>query len=112
MALSPGSSAVTYADFGVRLFRALAERDPGKNLFVSPVSAGMALALAYNGATGDARDEMARVLGFGGIPLDEVNAAGERLRTALEDADVELAVASSLWMQAGWPFSLDFLERA
>lgn len=112
MAAPRGPAVSTHAELGVRLFRALAEGAGGRNLFVSPVSAGMALTLAYNGATGDARDEMARALGFGAMALDEVNAAQERLHASLEDTDVELEIANSLWMRAGWPFALGFLERA
>ena len=101
-----------YGDFGVRLFREMALGARGRNLFVSPVSAGMALAMAYNGATGDARDEMARVLGFGEMDLAAVNEANRRLRGDLEGGDVELAIASSLWTGAGVPFSGEFMERA
>jgi serine protease inhibitor len=103
---------MTYSDFGVRLFREMAGGARGQNLFVSPVSAGMALAMAYNGATGDARDEMARALGFGGMELERVNEANERLRAELESGDVDLAIANSLWAGAGLPFSGEFLERA
>lgn len=101
-----------YGDFGVRLFREMALGARGRNLFVSPVSAGMALAMAYNGATGDARDQMARALGFGGMDLDAVNEANERLRADLAGGDVELAIANSLWGSAEVPFSGEFVERA
>ncbi len=101
-----------YGDFGVRLFREMALDAAGRNLFVSPVSVGMALAMAYNGATGDAREEMARALGFGGMDLDAVNEANERLRADLQSGDVELAIASSLWGGVDVPFSGEFIERA
>jgi serpin B len=101
-----------YGDFGVRLFREMALDARGRNLFVSPVSAGMALAMAYNGATGAARDEMARTLGFGEMDLAAVNEANERLHADLESGDVELAIASSLWGRADVPFSGELMERA
>jgi serpin B len=101
-----------YGDFGVRLFREMALGAHGRNLFVSPVSAGMALAMAYNGATGEAREEMARALGFGEMDLAAVNEANERLRADLESGDVELAIANSLWGDADVPFSGEFMERA
>jgi len=101
-----------YGDFGVRLFREMAAGARGRNLFVSPVSAGMALAMAYNGATGDARGEMARALGLGEMDLAAVNDANERLRADLESGDVELAIASSLWGDAEVPFSGELMERA
>jgi serine protease inhibitor len=112
MAAPRGPAVLTHAELGVRLFRALAEGAGGRNLFVSPVSAGMALTLAYNGATGDARDEMARALGFSGMTLDEVNAGQERLDASLEETEVELALASALWMNAKEPLDAGFVERA
>ncbi|MEO5958592.1 MAG: serpin family protein [Opitutaceae bacterium] len=49
---------------GLELFRRLAADKPGTNLILSPYSIESALALAYAGADGETRTEMARVLRF------------------------------------------------
>src|SRR2546425_8126383 len=47
--------------FAFKLFREIARQaGPDSNLFISPLSAAMALGMAYNGAGGATRDEMQR----------------------------------------------------
>ena len=48
--------------FGLKLYKALHEDNPTDNLFISPLSVSMALGMALNGADGETRDEMIRVL--------------------------------------------------
>lgn len=68
---------------GLDLYRSLAATAAGQNLAISPYSIQSALALAYAGAAGDTRAEMARVLRF-----PEANAALQSgfadLRTSLD----------------------------
>ncbi len=99
--------------FGFSLYRELAGRDSEKNLFISPASIITALAMTYNGADGETRAAMERVLLLEGMSMDEVNEAFADLLTVLENPDpkVELAVANSLWGRAGIEFNEDFLER-
>ena len=58
----PADLAEGQAEFGVALYRHLAEK-PG-NVFVSPVSIGAALAMVYAGAEGETAAEMARALRY------------------------------------------------
>jgi serpin B len=51
-------------DFGLDLYRQLAERSPGKNVFFSPYSMSSALAMAAEGARGETAEEMGKVLHF------------------------------------------------
>jgi serine protease inhibitor len=61
----PVNVAVTAnGDFGLDLYRQLAERSPGKNLFLSPFSMSSALAMATEGARGATAEEMGKVLHF------------------------------------------------
>lgn len=108
--LARGEVAPDYAAFGLDLFRRLAEARPDENVVVSPLSAGLALGMVANGATGPTRAGMERALATG-MELDALNAANASLAAALRTADVELAVANSLWARQGVPFLPAFLER-
>ncbi len=100
-------------DFGFDLFAELARREGDRDLFTSPLSIAMALAMTYNGASGETRDAMARVLGLEQLGLEEVNKANAALRQSLQGlgAGVELSIANSLWARQGVEFREDFLER-
>jgi len=104
-------SVATYETFGFALLRDIASHDGG-NVFLSPSSAGLALAMTATGARGQTLAEMTRVLGLG-TPSAAVN--GERnhaLIGSLEaQHDVELTVANALWARRGVSFASDFLER-
>lgn len=101
------------ARFAFRLFAELAGQDPNANVFISPASIVLALAMAYNGASGATGQAMARALAFGDLRLDQINQASAQLRESLEQRSpgVALAIANSLWARRGVPFSAEFLRR-
>jgi serpin B len=107
------SLGAAYSDFGFDLFAELAEADSGENVFISPLSVAIALAMTYNGASGETREDMAEVLKLAGMDIDEVTAANEAFLVSLDNLDprVELAIANSLWSREGFDFKQDFLER-
>lgn len=86
-------------DFGLRLFRRLCDANPGQNVLFSPSSANSALCLAYNGAEGRTRADMATVLRIQSIPLADVNAAQHRVAELLANTDprVQVTTANSVW---------------
>jgi serpin B len=98
--------------FGFDLFRALAAQDPGENIFISPMSVSMALAMTLNGASGETREGMLEALRLRGLDEAEINQAFAELITALEDPDpdVVLAIANSIWARKGFTFTSDFLS--
>jgi|LSQX01.1.fsa_nt_gb serpin B len=100
-------------NFAFELFHTLQKEKPGKNLFISPASVSLALAMTYNGAAGETAAAMAKVLQFGEMELEQINAAFADLRTILQNPDpkVVLAVANSLWTRQGQKFYDDFLQR-
>lgn len=89
-----------YTHFGFRLFAELAGKEPGKNVFISPASVSIALAMTYNGAAGKTRQAMAHTLGIEKLKPEEVNQANAALlRTYLESIpQVQLRIANSLWV--------------
>src|SRR5713226_1133793 len=99
--------------FGFKLFTKLVEQERGKNIFASPTSVAMALAMTYNGAVGDTKEGMAKTLELQGMSLSELNQANAALRAILENPDpkVQLAIANSLWARKTVPFEPAFLKR-
>ncbi len=98
--------------FGFKLFSAIAQ-DDGKNVFISPSSVAIALAMAYNGANGETQRAMAQAMELQGISLPEINQANATLKTLLAnpDPEVQLAIANSLWTRQGISFQPEFIQR-
>ncbi|MCS6950005.1 MAG: serpin family protein [bacterium] len=98
--------------FGFALLGQLREADEGKNLFFSPASITLALAMTYNGAAGDTEQAMAKAMSLGGMTKEELNQAVLDLRQSLQSADskVELSIANSLWARQGVSFKKQFLD--
>jgi serpin B len=99
--------------FALELCRELG-RTPG-NLFFSPYSISICLAIAYAGARGETAKQMGRVLHLD-AHQGRVHAAFAQLQRLLRDAidgiGCELSVANGVWKQQGHPFLPAFLEVA
>jgi serine protease inhibitor len=106
--------APPYNELGFKLLGELAREAPTRNLLISPISIGMALAMAYNGSAGQTRDEMGRALGFEPMSLEQINRANDNLLDALSSSGpkIELTLANSLWARSGIRFKPDFLDRS
>lgn len=115
--LSPAASdnsAVVLADqhFALDLYAQLDREQPGKNLFFSPSSVSLALAMTAAGARGETETEMTKVLHFDGGPakahayyrqlLEQWNKSGQQ-------RPYELRVANRLWAQRGYAIRSEFL---
>jgi serine protease inhibitor len=99
--------------FGFKIFNQLISEDEGQNIFISPLSILLALAMTYNGAVGDTSLAMADALEFSGFDLEELNTGFKDLMTSIENADseIDLAIANSIWMNMGFEAREDFIER-
>ncbi|MGQ9815576.1 MAG: serpin family protein [Candidatus Roseilinea sp.] len=99
--------------FGLKLFANLRDADAAGNVFISPVSVAIALAMTYNGAAGETQQAMARALELNSLSLDEVNQSYAALLQTLATADpkVTLSIANSLWGRQDVAFKQDFLAR-
>ena len=111
----PDVSSVASANtrFGFKLLQDLGERDPGGNIFISPLSISIALTMTYNGAVGETERAMAEVLEIDALDLSTINNSNKALRNSLEDPDpkVQISIANSIWSRQGVDFNSDFLER-
>jgi serpin B len=81
---------------------------PG-NLFFSPSSISMALAMTLAGASEDTSEEMAEVL-HSTLPENRFHEGFWELRKATRTEGVELKLANRLWGQRGFNFLPEFLE--
>jgi serpin B len=88
-------------------------RSADGNLFFSPASISVALAMTYAGAAGSTETEMAKTLHFE-MPKSQLN---EQMRALLESLNAKekrqgyrLEVANRLWGQDGSKFLDDFLK--
>lgn len=99
--------------FGFKLFSEVLKKDSGKNVFVSPVSVAIALAMTYNGASGQTQQAMAKTLELQGMSLQSINEANAALKATLENPDpkVQTAIANSLWAKQGIQFKPEFIQR-
>jgi serpin B len=99
-------------DFTFTLFRRLSHAQRGANVFVSPLSASMALGMTMNGAAGTTFDEMGAALGFGDASQAEINLGYAALIELLRglDRSVTFEIANSVWYRNTFPFHQSFFE--
>ncbi len=101
--------------FSFKLFSEILKQNNSQNsqnIFVSPTSVAIALAMTYNGAKGETQQAMAKTLELQGISLQEINSASAALIAAVQNADdkVQLNIANSLWAKQDINFNPDFLQ--
>ena len=110
----PAGAAMVQGDnqFATDLYAHLDRQQSGKNLFFSPTSISVALAMTAAGARGPTQSEMAAVLHLDPDLtqahahyhqlLEQWNAVGQK-------RDYQLRVANRLWGQKGYPIRPEFL---
>ena len=81
--------------FAFDLYKEIAKEEKG-NIFFSPLSISMALALAYEGAAGETREEMRRVLHFKGNAGEQFRAYLDILNDTPKESG-ELLLATAVW---------------
>jgi serpin B len=104
------TAALLRSDFATRLYDKLAGTQAGKNLFLSPYSIRVALAICAVGARGETRRVLAELIGAPESVeeqnrqytdlLKSVNGEGER--------PFQLVTANALWGQQGYHFKPDY----
>jgi serine protease inhibitor len=86
-------------------------RDTLENLFVSPLSVAMALAMTYNGAAGTTEEAMRSTLELDGMSVAEVNQSYRSLIALLRGLDphVQFQIANSIWYRQDYAVEQPFL---
>ncbi|WP_248929350.1 serpin family protein [Paenibacillus hamazuiensis] len=99
-------------DFGLHLHRQLMQEETDKNVFISPASVSMALAMTFNGSAGETKQAMAKTLGWEGLQSEEINSGYKTLKSLLEQSGrgIQLDIANSLWLRKGKPLHKQFQE--
>ena len=105
------------SNFAFGLYQQL-RGEPG-NLFYSPYSISLALAMTWAGAKGQTETDMAKALGFT-LPQAQLHPAFNGLDLALasrgknakasDGKGFRLTIANALWGQIGYPFEQPFLD--
>lgn len=97
--------------FGFKLFSEVLKNDSSENIFVSPSSVAIALAMTYNGASGSTQQAMAKALELQGMSLEEINSSNAAFKALLENSDsVQLTIANSLWANKDTSFKREFIQ--
>lgn len=99
------------ADFGFKLLQQVVKEQPGKNVFLSPYGVCSVLQMAYNGAQGQTRTEMARVLGLTNLPTAAFNAAARACDQSLngQGTNLILTTANAIWIRKGFSLKPEFV---
>lgn len=89
--------------FAFRLLKEISKEQPGKNIFISPYSAATVLQMVENGAEGQTKQEMQRVLGTTGFSEEVLNAANRDCQRSINNqgTNVVLTTANSIWYRKG-----------
>jgi serine protease inhibitor len=112
--LTPDEQALVRADqgFGFNLFRQIVAQEGDKNVFVSPQSVALALAMTWNGAGGETREAMARAMEIAELTPDQVGEAYLGLVEILthQDRKVDFRIANSIWYRRELPVEQSFID--
>src|SRR5580765_8483352 len=106
------TAATVRSDFATRLHDKLAGTLEAKNLFFSPFSIQVALAMTAVGAKGETRRVMTGLIGAP-ESVDEQNGQYSKLMTSVNgdgDGPFQLVTANALWGQRGYHFKPDFKQ--
>jgi len=97
--------------FAFDLFRQINTDQRSANVFISPLSASMALGMTVNGAAGSTYDAMHNALRLGDASRKEINEGYESLITLLRglDKSTDFRIANSIWYEQTFPFNDSFL---
>jgi len=99
--------------FGLDLFRKIiSEEEDTENVFISPLSVHLALSMTWNGAAGNTREQMMKVLNYPGYDDETINSSIRQLIEDLLSVDkkVETTIANSIWYRDNYNVEQNFLD--
>ena len=108
------SAKIIAADnqFGFEIFQKInASLKEPKNTMISPMSISLALAMVYNGTSGDTRAQMEKMLHKSGLTPDDINQSYKDLVGGLasHDSRVELSISNAIFYRNTFTVKNDFI---
>ncbi|MBZ5508444.1 MAG: serpin family protein [Acidobacteriia bacterium] len=100
-------------DMGIRMVVDLAAQRRQQNVFISPLSIFMALAMTESGAGGATRNAMRQALAIPqNLTDDQLRGSASALMKVLQaERGAELSIANGLWSDRSLPMSAEFVKR-
>ncbi|MEG1912734.1 MAG: serpin family protein [Cloacibacillus sp.] len=95
--------------FAFDLYKEIAKEEKG-NIFFSPLSISMALALAYEGAAGETREEMRKVLHFDNDISAQYKAILNIIKNTPPEAG-EVLIANAIWPDKNLSARKEYMEK-
>ena len=107
-----GGTAGAVPSFAFGLFQEVVSNDGSDVVFISPMSASLALSMTANGASGSTQREMLSALGFD-CSIKELNEYNRSVMDlfASEPDGVELSAANSIWVSDLFPLKNSFSRK-
>jgi len=97
--------------FAFDLLKQIAKEQPGTNVFISPFSVSTVLQMVDNGAAGETKQEIERVLHTDNLPVNALNAACKDLGQSLNSqTNVILNLANAIWYQEEFQLKPGFVS--
>jgi serine protease inhibitor len=88
------------------------EAGNGENVFISPLSVSLALAMTLNGAEGETLEAMREAMRLTGLSREEINESYKKLMADLLSVDpkVVMNIANSIWYRQGFHVQPPFMD--
>lgn len=99
--------------FSFKLINEISRNDPDANLFISPLSIQLALAMVLNGTDTDTFTEIQRTLELEDYPLPDINASYQELSYLISELDpeVKIEIANSIWYQEDFQILPSYVQK-
>jgi serine protease inhibitor len=114
-AASQDSQALADANtyFGFDLLKRLVREQPDENIFISPFSISSTLQMAANGAGGQTKSEMLKVLRTDSMTFDQIDAAYKSINHSLTSQQgATLTLANAIWYPQGLQLKPTFVSKS
>jgi len=102
----------TSEKFAFSLFAAIAKKQAGENLLISPFSAYTALSMVLLGSADATRSQIADVLGIASDKINEVNSHNQRnMQRLVSSKAIQLDIANAIFADSQTNFQKPFLDQ-
>ncbi|OKH38142.1 hypothetical protein NIES2119_11345 [[Phormidium ambiguum] IAM M-71] len=99
--------------FSLKLFSQLQSKQANQNIFISPASVSVALAIAYNGSNGETKQAIGRTLELQEMSIQDLNQANALIKNQLQESSFksQFKIANSLWLDKKETIKPDFSQK-